>query len=199
MSVATTQLVLVRHGETEWSRLGKHTGRTDLPLTETGRDQARRLVARLGSPGRWARVLVSPLGRARETCALAGLGDRAEVTPDLAEWNYGAYEGLTSREIHEQQPGWNLWRDGCPGGESPQDVAARVDRVIAQARASNGAVIAFAHGHVLRALGARWVGLGPGDGGIFYLGTATVCELGSDDARPAVVLWNDGHHLFAPQ
>jgi broad specificity phosphatase PhoE len=203
MSRRATQLLLVRHGETEWSRLGRHTGRTDLALTEEGRSQARRLAPALS---RWtfAKVLTSPLLRARETCDLAGLGERVEVRADLVEWNYGDLEGLTHEEIDARHPGWVLWRDGCPGGEAPDDVAARVERVIAEVRAivdapgwqpSSGVVTVFAHGHVLRALVARWLGLSPHDGGIFALDTATVSELGIDGSRPVVVTWNDGHHL----
>lgn len=203
MSRRATQLVLVRHGETEWSRLGRHTGRTDLALTEEGRTQARCLAPAL-SRRTLAKVLTSPLLRARETCGLAGLGERAEVRAELAEWHYGDLEGLTHEEIDARHPGWDLWRDGCPGGESPDDVAARVDRVIAEVRAivgapgwqpDSGVVTVFAHGHVLRALGARWVGLSPHDGGILALDTATVSELGDDGGRPVVVTWNDGHHL----
>ncbi len=198
-----TQLLLVRHGETEWSRLGRHTGRTDLALTDGGRAQARSLVPVL-SQRRFVKVLTSPLRRARDTCDLAGLGDRAEIRPDLAEWNYGDFEGLTIDEIGARQPGWDLWRDGCPGGESADDVAVRVDRVVAEVRTvvgapgwqpGDGVVAVFAHGHVLRALGARWVGLSPRDGGIFDLDTATLSQLGVDGPRSVVVTWNDGHHL----
>ncbi len=203
MSRRATQLLLVRHGETEWTRLGRHTGRTDLTLTEEGRAQARRLAPSL-SRRTFAKVLTSPLLRARETCDLAGLGERAEVRADLAEWHYGDLEGLTHEEIDARHPGWDLWRDGCPGGESPDDVAARVDRIIAEVRAivgapgwqpSSGVVAVFAHGHVLRALGARWVGLSPHDGRIFNLDTAALSELGVDAAHPVVATWNDGHHL----
>ncbi|HEV7731991.1 MAG TPA: histidine phosphatase family protein [Candidatus Binatia bacterium] len=205
MTAHATQLVLVRHGETEWSRLGRHTGRTDLPLVEDGKTQARRLEPVL-SRRTFAKVFTSPLRRARETCDLAGLGERAEVRAELAEWDYGDFEGLTHPEIDARQPGWDLWRDGCPGGESPDDVAARVDRIIVEVRGivgapgwqpSAGVVAVFAHGHVLRALGARWVGLSPHDGGVFDLGTATVSTLGVDGARPVVMTWNDGHHLAA--
>jgi broad specificity phosphatase PhoE len=206
MSRHATQLVLVRHGETEWSRLGRHTGRTDLALTDDGRAQARALVPVLARRT-FVTVLVSPLRRARETCDLAGMGQRAEVRDDLAEWDYGEFEGLTSDEIEARAPGWDLWRDGCPGGESADDVAARVDRIVAEVRGLVGtpawqppsAVVAlFAHGHLLRALGARWVGLAPRDGGIFDLNTATVSELGVDGPRPVLVTWNDGHHLATP-
>jgi broad specificity phosphatase PhoE len=144
----------IRHGETAWSLSGQHTGTTDIPLTDNGRRLAERMRPVLAKEA-FALVRCSPMQRARETCVLAGLGDRAVIDPDLAEWNYGQYEGLTPKQIHEGAPGWLIFRDGCPGGESPEEVGARVDRVIARARAADGDVALFAHGHVLRVLAAR--------------------------------------------
>ena len=152
------RLFAIRHGETAWSLSGQHTGTTDIPLTDNGRRLAERLRPVLAKEA-FALVLVSPLQRARETCALAGLGDAAVIEPDLMEWNYGEYEGLTTNQIQEKRRGWLIFRDGCPGGESPEQVAARVDRVIDRARAAKGDVALFAHGHVLRVLAARWIGL----------------------------------------
>ncbi len=154
------ELLVARHGETEWSANGRHTGRTDLPLTQAGRRRAQGLAALLAGQS-FALVLTSPLQRAVETCELAGLGGQGQVRGDLREWDYGAYEGLTTPQILERRPDWNLWRDGCPEGEQADDVGTRADRVIAEARAVEGAVIAFGHGHMLRVLGARWVGLPP--------------------------------------
>ena len=151
----------IRHGETEWSLSGRHTGTTDIKLTDNGRRLAERLRPVLAKES-FARVLVSPMQRARETCDLAGLGDRAIVEPDLMEWNYGEYEGITTEEIHHSRPGWQVFRDGCPGGETPEQIGARVDRVIARVRAASGDVALFAHGHVLRVLVARWIGLPAG-------------------------------------
>lgn len=184
------ELLLARHGETEWSLNGRHTGTTDLPLTDNGRARARRLAPRLA--GReFALVLTSPLRRARETCELAGLADRAEVRDDLREWNYGDYEGVTTPEIHERDPDWSLWRDGCPNGEAAADVGARADRVIAEARSEGGDVICFGHGHMLRVLGARWVELPAEDGGLLGLGTGALCTLGYEHDLPIVVHWNE--------
>jgi probable phosphoglycerate mutase len=179
----------IRHGETAWSLSGQHTGTTDIPLTDNGRRLAERLRPVLGRET-FALVLTSPLGRARETCRLAGFGDRAVVEPDLMEWNYGKYEALTPRQIHETAPGWLIFRDGCPGGESPEEVGARVDRAIARARAAAGDVALFAHGHVLRVLAARWVGLPPGAGQHFLLDTGTLSVLGYYRSIPAVKVWN---------
>jgi broad specificity phosphatase PhoE len=187
-------LVLARHGATEWSATGQHTGTTDVPLTDEGRDQARRLGERLA--GReFALVLTSPLSRARETCELVGLGERAQVEPDLREFDYGAYEGLTTDQIREQRPAWSLWRDGSPGGEMPDQVGERADRVIARALEAGGDVAVFAHGHLLRVLGARWVELPALYGGNLGLGTAALCELGYERERRALWLWNDQSHL----
>ena len=179
----------IRHGETEWSLNGRHTGTTDIPLTDNGRRLAERLRSALN--GRtFALVLVSPLQRARETCELAGAGARAIIDPDLVEWNYGTYEGLTPKEIDRQAPGWLIFRDGCPGGETPEQVGARADRVIARARAVEGDVALFAHGHVLRVLVARWLGLPPGAGQHFLLDTGTLSLLAQYHGIPALKTWN---------
>ncbi len=180
---------VLRHGETAWSLSGQHTGTTDIPLTDNGRRLAERMRPVLGKET-FALVLVSPLQRARETCELAGLGDRAVVDADLVEWNYGKYEGLTPRQIHETAPGWLIFRDGCPGGEAPDQVGARVDRAIARVRAAEGNVALFAHGHVLRVLVARWVGLPAGAGQHFLLDTGTLSVLGYYRGIPAVKIWN---------
>ncbi len=183
------ELVLVRHGETEWSLSGQHTGTTDIPLTDAGRAQAERLRAKL--EGRdFVRVLTSPMGRAMETCRLAGLADQAEVTDDLREWDYGEYEGITTPEIRKRRPGWDLWRDGCPGGETAEQVGARADRLIEPLRELEGDAALFAHGHVLRVLAARWVRLPPQDGARLALSTATVSVLGWERVTPVIRLWN---------
>lgn len=179
----------IRHGETEWSLSGQHTGTTDIPLTDNGRRLAERMRPALAGQT-FALVLCSPVQRARDTCALAGFGDKAVTDPDLAEWNYGEYEGLTPKQIHEKVPGWLIFRDGCPGGEAPARVGARVDRVIARARAARGDVALFAHGHVLRVLAARWIGLPAGAGQHFLLDTGTLCVLGYYRDVPAVRVWN---------
>jgi probable phosphoglycerate mutase len=182
-------VVLARHGETEWSVSGRHTGTTDLPLTEEGRRQAAALGPRLHA---WAfsLVLTSPLQRARETCRLAGYGEQAEVRPDLAEWNYGRYEGLTSAQIAEVHPNWSLWRDGGPGGERAADVGRRADRVIAEIRGVDGDVLIFAHGHVLRVLAARWLDEPPEGGRHYALQTATLSVLSYEHADPVIHQWN---------
>jgi broad specificity phosphatase PhoE len=182
-------LFMIRHGETAWSLSGQHTGVTDLPLTDNGRRLAGRIRPVLAR-GKFALILVSPMQRARETCQLAGLGDAAVVDPDLAEWNYGEYEGLTPEQIHRVAPGWLLFRDGCPGGEAPAQVGARADRVIARVRAAGGDVVLFAHGHVLRVLAARWIDLPPSAGQHFLLDTGTLCVLGYYQKIPAVRIWN---------
>jgi broad specificity phosphatase PhoE len=183
------EIVLARHGETEWSRDGRHTGRTDISLTDEGRHEAELLR---GALAEWsfAKVLSSPLGRARETCRLAGLGDLAEITDDLLEWDYGDYEGITTAQIREQRPDWNLWRDGCPNGEDAASVGTRVDRVIAAVEGVDGAVALFAHGHVLRVLAARWLGLGPEAGALLALGTGTLSVLGYERETRVVRRWN---------
>jgi probable phosphoglycerate mutase len=187
--MATQQVYLIRHGETEWSLSGQHTGITDIPLTEHGRDVARQLAPVL-SRTKFDLVLMSPLGRARQTCELAGLLDSAEIDRDLIEWNYGEYEGLTPRQIHAKAPGWMIFTDGCPGGESPDQVGARVDRVIARVRAAGNHTALFAHGHVFRVFAARWLGLPAEAGCHFLLDTATLSVLGYYGDVPAVKEWN---------
>ena len=164
----------IRHGETAWSLSGQHTGTTEIPLTDKGRQLAQRMRPVLAYK---AFALIDPMQRARETCALAGLGDPAVIDPDLMEWNYGEYEGLTPKQIHDMAPGWLIFRDGCPGGETPDQVGARVDRVIARSRAVDGDTALVAHGHVLRVLVARWIGLPPGAGQHFLLDTDTLSVL----------------------
>jgi probable phosphoglycerate mutase len=183
------EAILVRHGETEWSRDGRHTGRIDVPLTEEGRRQAEQLEDALRE---WSveRVLASPLSRALETCRLAGFGDRAELSDALLEWDYGEYEGLTTPQIRERRPGWNLWRDGCPGGESAAGVAARVDPLVAEIKASEGDVALFAHADVLRVLAVRWVELLPETGARLWLATATISLLGFERETAAIRRWN---------
>ena len=181
---------LVRHGETEWARLGKHTGRTDIPLTELGREQAASVAARLaGRP--FALVLSSPLSRALDTARLAGFADRVRTDEDLLEWDYGADEGRTTPEIRVDRPGWTIWGDGPKDGETIDEVATRVDRVIAAAREQPGDVLVFAHGHVLRILAARWLGLVPASGRMFALSTATLSILGWERGAPVIERWND--------
>lgn len=183
------QVFAIRHGETAWSLNGRHTGTTDIPLTENGQRLARRLAPLLAKQS-FAAVFVSPMQRARETCALAGLGSVAVVNRDLVEWNYGKYEGLTPKQIHEKAPGWLVFRDGCPGGETPAQVSARVDRVIAHARAIGGDVALFGHGHALRVLVARWIALPAAAGQHFLLDTGTLCVLGHYADIPAIKTWN---------
>jgi broad specificity phosphatase PhoE len=183
------KIYLLRHGETEWSRSGKHTSVTDIPLTENGRMAARRLRPILAREV-FALVVTSPLQRARETCDLAGLGEQAMIEPDLSEWNYGEYEGLTTKEIRLTRPGWSLFRDGCPGGESPQQVAARADQIIAKVRRAEGDVALFAHGHIFRVLAARWIDLPERYGERFLLDTATLSVLGYYYDTPALKIWN---------
>jgi len=180
---------LIRHGETEWSLNGRHTGLTDIPLTENGRMMARRLKPFL-SRKTFELVLSSPLQRARETCELAGFGDRAEIDDDLKEWNYGDYEGLTPTQIQEKKPGWMIFTDGAPNGETPEQVGSRIDRVIAKIRAVKGNVVLFAHGHLLRTFAARWLGLSPEGGAHFLLDTSTLSILTYYRGVPAVKEWN---------
>ena len=182
------QLVLVRHGETEWSRSGQHTSSTDLPLVEEGRKRALALGPLLAN-WEFSLVLTSPLRRARETCELAGFGDRAEVCDDLHEWNYGEYEGLTTPQIREQNPTWNLWTDGCPGGEAPAEVGARADRVLERMRGAGGDAIAFAHGHILRVTGARWVRMEVAAGARFALKAGAICVLGFERETEVIQVW----------
>ena len=187
--VLLRRAVLIRHGETEWTLNGRHTGRTDIPLTENGRDTAQQL-APLAAQARFSLVLTSPMRRAGETCGLAGLGNQAEIDADLLEWNYGEYEGLTAEEIYARHPGWRVFTDGCPGGETPADVATRVDRLIARIRSVEGDVALFAHGHVFRVFAARWLGLPPAAGSDFLLDPATVSVLSHYRGTPAVKCWN---------
>jgi probable phosphoglycerate mutase len=183
------EIWLARHGETEWSRALRHTGRTNLELTENGREQARKLAPALAARD-FARVITSPLSRAVQTCELAGLGEGAERSDALLEWDYGEYEGLTTAQIRERRPGWVLWRDGCPGGETAAEVGARVDSLVAALLKARGDVALFAHGHVLRVLAARWLGLRPGDGALLALDTGTLSALGWEHATAVVRRWN---------
>ena len=183
------RIYVIRHGETEWSISGQHTGVTDIPLTDNGRKNAKLLQPVLAKES-FVRVFTSPLQRARETCKLAGLGDRAEIDSDLVEWNYGEYEGVITEQIHEKNPGWIVFLDGCPGGEKPEEVGVRVDRIIAKVRAITGDVALFAHGHVLRVLAARWLDLPPSDGRHFLLDTGTLNILSYYRGIPAVKQWN---------
>jgi broad specificity phosphatase PhoE len=188
--MADAEVVLVRHGETEWSRSGKHTGSTDIDLTDRGREQAGALGAALR--GReFELVLTSPLGRALETCRIAGFGGPAKMRDELREWDYGEYEGRTTPEIREERPGWTVWRDGVLGGETVAEVGARVDRVIAELRLLTGDAVVFAHGHVLRVLTARWLGLEPGAGRLFALDTATISTLGYERETAVIRTWNE--------
>ncbi len=185
---------LVRHGETEWARLGRHTSRTDVALTENGREQARALGQRLAG-ARFALVLTSPLSRAAETARLAGFDGVAIVEPDLREWDYGALEGRLTAEIREDYPGWSIWTGPWPEGETAEEVGARADRVLDRIRAADGDVLLFSHGHLLRVLAARWLGLPPASGALFALGTATVSILGSDRENAVIESWNEDCHL----
>jgi probable phosphoglycerate mutase len=187
--MSSRSIVLVRHGETEWSRTGKHTGRTDVPLTDRGREEARAIASRLAS-FHFQRVLASPLVRAFETCQIAGFGDRAEKTEVLLEWDYGEYEGLTTPDIRAKVPGWNVFTHGCPGGETPAAIARRVDRLIAELLDTTGDVLLFAHGHVLRVLTARWLELGPEAGRLFALETARLSILGFERETRVIMRWN---------
>ncbi|HEY1796322.1 MAG TPA: histidine phosphatase family protein [Stellaceae bacterium] len=191
-------VALARHGETEWSLSGQHTGLTDLPLTANGEAQARCLGERLRGM-KFDLMLTSPLQRAARTCELAGFGADAQTDPDLVEWNYGDYEGIRTPEILRTRPGWQLFRDGCPGGESPAEAGTRADRVITRLRAAAGDAIVFSSGHFSRVLAARWLGLAPGAGTYFILGTASLSLLGyeHDLTEPAIRLWNDTRHLEA--
>jgi probable phosphoglycerate mutase len=196
MSTELPILYLARHGETAWSLTGQHTGLTDLPLTERGEGQAQRLGPRLRELT-FAKVFTSPLQRAARTCELAGFGAVGEVDPDLVEWNYGAYEGRRMQDIRLDRPGWRIFRDGCPGGETLEAIGARADRVIEQVRAIDGDVLLFSSGHILRVLTARWLGLGAAEGRCFLLSTASLSALGYEHDRsdPVVRLWDDTRHL----
>jgi len=196
MSEALPIVYLARHGETAWSLSGQHTGMTDLPLTERGERNAVRLGERLKAIT-FARVFTSPLQRAMRTCELAGFGAVAEIDRNLLEWNYGQYEGLTSEQIHAKRPDWQLFRDGCPGGESPNDVAARADNAIGRLRSVNGKVLVFSSGHFLRTLAARWLGLEPAAGRFFLLSTASLSAVGYEHGltEPVLRFWNDARHV----
>ena len=198
MSEALPVVYLARHGETAWSASGQHTGLTDLPLTERGERNARRLGERLAGM-RFAKVFTSPLQRAARTCELAGFGAVAEIDRDLVEWNYGEYEGRRTSEIRAERPDWQLFRDGCPAGESPHQVGARADRVVGRVRAVRGDVLIFSSGHFLRVLAARWLGLEAVAGRHFFLATASLSALGYEhDARePVIRLWDDTRHVDA--
>jgi broad specificity phosphatase PhoE len=187
------EAVLMRHGQTEWSVSGRHTGNTDIPLTPHGEEEAAAMVGHIGGH-RYELVLSSPLLRARATCEVVGLGDREQLREDLREWDYGDYEGLTTPEIHEIDPDWNLWRDGCPGGETPEAVSQRCDRIVdellAQASGGTGDAIVFAHGHILRALAARWCGLPVSGGEHLMLSTAAASSLSFEHQVRAIRFWN---------
>jgi probable phosphoglycerate mutase len=187
---------LVRHGETAWSVAGRHTGRTDVPLTPRGARQAELLGRRLAAM-RFARVVTSPLSRARETCRLSGHGARAELSPDLAEWDYGRWEGRTSAEIREEVPDWVIWTGDVPGGETIAQVGERVDRVLERVRGTAGNVLLFSHGHLLRILAARWLGLSARDGRFLGLDTASLSSLGHEREQPVIRSWNESHDLLA--
>ncbi len=193
MSSTKQPIYLVRHGETEWSRDGKHTGTSDIPLTERGKKMAALLAPVLA--GIDARVWSSPLERARETCRLAGKSDGVQLDDDLIEWHYGQYEGKTSKEIRVGRPGWWMWRDGCPDGEMGDQVAARCDRMIAKAASGDRPAMFFAHGHVLRVLAARWIGLPAERGRSFMLDPASISRLGYEHDERVIERWNDETHL----
>ena len=199
MSATFPVVYLARHGETAWSITGQHTGLTDLPLTERGEEMARRLGRRLNG-AKYAKVFTSPLRRAMRTCELAGFGRVAEIDRDLVEWDYGQYEGRLSVDIHAERPDWQLFRDGCPGGESPQQVAARADRVVQRVRSIGGDVLLFSSGHFLRMLAARWIGAEPIVGAGFMLSTASLSGLSHEHTnQPAIRTWNDTAHVALPQ
>ena len=190
-------IYVARHGETAWSLSGQHTGTTDLPLTERGERNARSLGERLKGMT-FARVFTSPLQRAMQTCTLTGFGRQAEIDPDLVEWNYGEYEGRRTAEIRAERPDWLVFRDGCPGGESPQQIAARADRVVSRLRGIPGDVLLFSSGHFTRVLAARWLGLEPMAARYFLLSTASLGALAYDHnepSEPVIRLWNDTHHV----
>lgn len=190
-------IYMVRHGETEWSSFGQHTGRTDIPLTTQGEREAAHLASRL-TPLKPDHVLTSPLGRARETCRLAGFDGGVRVVDDLIEWDYGDYEGRTTADIRAERPGWELFHDGCPGGETPEQVAARADRVVALLGTLEGRTILFSHGHMIRALGARWCRLPLFSGRHLDLDTASVSALSHHHDQPVIALWNDHPAALAP-
>jgi probable phosphoglycerate mutase len=192
------EIWLFRHGETEWSKSGQHTGRTDLPLIDEGRRRAEALGRNLAGR-RFALVLSSPLVRALDTCRLAGYGDQVQLTDDLLEWDYGAYEGRRTADIRKERPGWLLWKDGVPGGETVEQVGARAQAVIERAVAADGDVALFSHGHILRVLGACWLGLAPVGGQLFALGTAALCRLGYEHDYRVIHVWNQDSQLVMEQ
>ena len=196
MSNELPVIYLARHGETAWSLTGQHTGLTDLPLTERGEQNARALGERLMGLN-FGKVFTSPLQRAARTCEMAGFGAVAEVDRDLVEWDYGQYEGRRTAEIHAKRPDWQLFRDGCPGGESPDQVGARADRVLSRVRAVGADVLFFSSGHFLRVLAARWLGLAPAAGRYLLLSTASLSTLGYEHnlSQPVIRLWNDTRHV----
>jgi broad specificity phosphatase PhoE len=198
MSETFPVVYLARHGETAWTVTGQHTGLTDLPLTERGEENARRLAERLQGIS-FAKVFTSPLRRAMQTCELAGFGPVAETDRDLVEWNYGEYEGRRTVDILRERPDWQLFRDGCPGGESPSQIAARADRVVRRVRAVAGNVLLFSSGHFLRVLATRWIGLEPINGRLFMLSTASLSALSYENtlSQPAIRFWNDTRHVLA--
>ena len=198
MSATLPVVYLARHGDTAWTVSGQHTGRTDLPLLPEGEENARRLGERLKDM-QFTKVFTSPLERAVKTCELAGFGSVAEKDPDLLEWDYGKYEGLRSAEIFKENPAWQLFRDGCPGGESPAEVGERADRVVGRVRAIGGTVLLFSSGHFLRVLGARWLGLEPAVGRYLVLSTASLSGLSYEHnlSEPVIRLWNDNHHVVS--
>jgi probable phosphoglycerate mutase len=187
------RVYIIRHGETEWSRSGQHTGRSDIPLTARGEDRARALAGRLKGIG-FSQVLTSPRQRARRTCELAGLGTTARIEPDLAEWDYGDYEGKISQEIYRERPDWNLFRDGCPNGESPSEISARADRLIARLRTMEGNIALFSHGHFSRVFAVRWIALPVLEARRFVLDTACLGIFDYEHQRidqPVIALWNE--------
>jgi probable phosphoglycerate mutase len=196
MSEALPIVYLARHGETAWTLTGQHTGLTDLPLTERGERNARRLEERLRGVT-FAKVFTSPLQRAMRTCELAGFGSVAEIDRDLLEWNYGKYEGRLTTDIHRERPDWQLFRDGCPGGESPNEVGTRADRVVKRSRAVGGDVLLFSSGHFLRVFAARWLGFDAAFGRYFVLSTASLSALGYEHnvSEPVIRLWDDTRHV----
>jgi broad specificity phosphatase PhoE len=195
---AKHQIWLIRHGETEWSKSGQHTGRTDLPLTEEGRQRAQ-AVGRHLAGRQFALVLSSPLSRAVETCRLAGYGDQVQLTDDLREWDYGSYEGRRTVDIQKERPGWLIWKDGVLGGETVEQVGARARKVIERAAAADGDVALFSHGHMLRILGACWIGLAPVQAQLLALGTAALCRLGYEHDYRVIDVWNQDSHLVMEQ
>jgi broad specificity phosphatase PhoE len=200
MSNLLPVIYLARHGETKWSLTGQHTGLTDLPLTKHGEENARALRKRLAGQ-KFAEVFTSPLQRATRTCELAGFGDVAEVDRNLLEWDYGQYEGLTTAQIHAERPDWQLFRDGCPGGESPEQVGTRADAMVDRVRAVEADVLVFSSGHFLRVFAARWLALGSAAGKYLLLSTASVSALSYENnlSRPVIRLWNDTRHVEASE